>query len=75
MDTYIKQVLCAIFLSLVDLLAIKLHSLVNNAELEEDCTAEYDHAESIRVLESLDYRRGLPSFEDYCLLDHLEFLL
>ena len=50
MDTYIKQVLCAIFLSLVDLLAIKLHPLVNNAELEEDCAAEYDHAESIRVL-------------------------
>jgi hypothetical protein len=74
-DFYIKQILCALFLSLIDLLAIKLHSLVNDTELEEDGAAEYDHAESIRVLESLDYRWRLPSLEYYCLLDQLEFFL
>jgi hypothetical protein len=57
------------------LLAIKLHPLVNDAELEEDGAAEYDHAESIRVLQSLNYRWRLPAFEDHCLLDHLEFFL
>jgi hypothetical protein len=55
------------------LLSIKLHPLVYDAKLEEDSAAEYDHAESIRVLKSLNYRWRLPAFEDHCLLDHLEF--
>ncbi len=57
------------------MLAIQLHPLVDDAKLEEYGAAEYDHADSIRILEGLDYRWRLPSFQDQCLLYNLQFFL
>ena len=69
------EILIFFFLLLVNLVAIELHSLIDDAKFKKYCAGEDNHAKDIRKLQHLNYTGRLPSFKHYCLFELCKLFL